>query len=154
YVAGDIDIEGDIYAALDIRRLVATDDDRVKVGLGLGGWLETARAARRFGVLGPPPPAPPEEARLRGRLHSRRRDSVAISHHYDVSNEFYRLVLGDTMTYSCAYFEREDASLDEAQEAKYEHICRKLGLRPVMRLLDVGCGWGGMALHAARHHGV
>ena len=150
YVAGDIDIEGDIYEALDIRKLLAAKDEHAKVGLGLRGWLDTAQAARQLGVLGPPPPRPREEAQLHGRLHTRSRDSAAISHHYDVSNDFYRLVLGQTMTYSCAYFERDDVSLDEAQEAKYEHICRKLGLRPGMRLLDVGCGWGGMVRYAAR----
>jgi cyclopropane-fatty-acyl-phospholipid synthase len=77
-----------------------------------------------------------------------------VAHHYDVGNEFYRLVLGPTMTYSCAYFETEDTPLDTAQAAKYELICRKLGLQPGMRLLDVGCGWGGMAMHAAQRHGV
>jgi cyclopropane-fatty-acyl-phospholipid synthase len=77
-----------------------------------------------------------------------------VRSHYDVGNDFYRLVLGPTMTYSCAYWDDGVTNLDDAQEAKYEHICRKLGLRPGMRLLDVGCGWGGMVLHAAREHGV
>ena len=77
-----------------------------------------------------------------------------MSHHYDVSNEFYRLILGESMTYSCAYWSREDMTLPDAQDAKYELIASKLGLRSGMRLLDVGCGWGGMAIHAARHHGV
>ena len=79
-----------------------------------------------------------------------------ISHHYDVGNDFYRLVLGPSMTYSCARFVTEDATLEEAQAAKHELICRKLGLdqRPGARLLDVGCGWGSMAIHAARHHGA
>src|SRR6185437_10088956 len=82
------------------------------------------------------------------------RDRAAIAHHYDVSNDFYRLVLGPTMTYSCAVWSSPDVGLDAAQSAKYELICRKLGLEPGMRLLDVGCGWGGMLLHAAEHHGV
>ena len=82
------------------------------------------------------------------------RDAAAIAHHYDVSNDFYRLVLGPSMTYSCAVWPTPDATLEEAQAAKYELVCRKLGLRPGMRLLDVGCGWGGMVMHAARHHGV
>src|SRR5690606_21303547 len=101
-----------------------------------------------------PVPPPPEEARLRGRLHTRGRDRQAISHHYDVSNAFYRMVLGPSMTYSCAVFDTPEDSLDDAQERKYELICRKLDLQPGMRLLDVGCGWGGMIIHAARHHGV
>jgi cyclopropane-fatty-acyl-phospholipid synthase len=105
------------------------------------------------GVLRSPPP-PPEEAQLSGGLHTRARDRAAISHHYDVSNDFYRLVLGPSMVYSCAVWESPDVSLEEAQAAKLELICRKLDLQPGMRLLDVGCGWGGMILHAARHHGV
>jgi cyclopropane-fatty-acyl-phospholipid synthase len=86
--------------------------------------------------------------------HSRRRDAQAIAHHYDVSNRFYELVLGPSMTYSCGVWASPEISLEEAQAAKYELICRKLGLLDGMRLLDVGCGWGGMAMHAARHHGV
>src|SRR5207248_1354110 len=111
-------------------------------------------AARHLGALGRPLPPPPEEARLHGRRHSRARDAAAIAHHYDVSNDFYRLVLGSTMTYSCAYWAEDGFSLDDAQEAKYDLICRKLGLHEGMRLLDVGCGWGGMVLHAARHYKV
>jgi cyclopropane-fatty-acyl-phospholipid synthase len=91
---------------------------------------------------------------LRGALHSPSRDASAISHHYDVSNDFYRLFLGETLTYSCAYFASSDLSLDEAQLAKYDLICRKLGLAPGMRILDVGCGWGGMVMHAAERYGV
>jgi cyclopropane-fatty-acyl-phospholipid synthase len=83
-----------------------------------------------------------------------RRDQAAIAHHYDLSNEFYELLLGPSMTYSCARFTDAGNSLEEAQASKYELICNKLGLRPGMRLLDVGCGWGGMVLHAATHHDV
>ncbi len=113
-------------------------------------------AARRLGALGPPPPAPPEECRPAGRLHSPSRDARAVSHHYDVGNDFYRLVLGPSMTYSCARFVSEGTTLEEAQASKYELICRKLGIdrRPGARLLDVGCGWGSMAIHAARRHGA
>jgi cyclopropane-fatty-acyl-phospholipid synthase len=84
----------------------------------------------------------------------RGRDAAAVTHHYDVSNRFYRMVLGPSMTYSCAVFPDEGASLEEAQAAKHQLVCCKLGLRPGMRLLDVGCGWGSLALHAVRHHGV
>ncbi|MGH2808580.1 MAG: class I SAM-dependent methyltransferase, partial [Actinomycetota bacterium] len=82
------------------------------------------------------------------------RDADAIRHHYDVSNDFYALFLGSSMTYSCAYFTSDSVALDEAQKAKYELVCRKLGLEPGMRLLDVGCGWGGLVMHAARVHEV
>ncbi|MCC6531547.1 MAG: class I SAM-dependent methyltransferase [Burkholderiales bacterium] len=86
--------------------------------------------------------------------HTRKQDAQAIEHHYDVSNEFYQLWLDRTMAYSCAYFRAPDDSLDQAQEQKFEHICRKLMLRPGERFLDIGCGWGGLVIHAARHHGV
>jgi cyclopropane-fatty-acyl-phospholipid synthase len=101
-----------------------------------------------------PLPTPPEEAQLRGRRHTRRRDSAAISHHYDVSNAFYRLVLGPSLTYSCAVYGPSDATLEEAQAAKHELVCDKLGLQEGMRLLDVGCGWGGLLLHAAERRGI
>jgi cyclopropane-fatty-acyl-phospholipid synthase len=151
YVAGDLDLEGDVFAALGSRELIGERDEHVELRLGRGRAL---RAALRLGALGPPPAPPPEEARLRGSRHSKARDAAAVQHHYDVSNDFYRLVLGSTMTYSCAYFERADGDLDDAQCAKYDLVCRKLGLGPGMRLLDVGCGWGGMLMHAAEHYGV
>lgn len=156
YVSGDIDIEGDIYKLLDLRSLLGDEaaGERIHLGFGLAGWARTLRAARRLGIVGGPLPPPSEEARLRGRRHDPARDAAAIAHHYDVGNDFYRLILGPSMTYSCAFFERPDLSLDDAQAAKYELVSRKLGLRPGMRLLDVGCGWGGMVLHAAEHHGV
>jgi cyclopropane-fatty-acyl-phospholipid synthase len=153
YVAGDIDVDGDIFAALAVRDLLADADDRVRIG-GRSLRRQALRAAVRTGAVGPPPRRPPEEARLTGRRHTRARDAAAIRHHYDVSNDFYRLVLGETMTYSCAYWADEGMTLDDAQRAKYELVCRKLGLVPGMRLLDVGCGWGGMVIHAAREHGV
>ncbi|MGO4754828.1 class I SAM-dependent methyltransferase, partial [Streptomyces sp. 2MCAF27] len=113
---------------------------------------------------GLPPPPPREEARRtwRGPLHTLRRDKEAISHHYDVGNDFYELVLGPSMVYSCAYWEgaeaegtgAEGATLEDAQRAKLDLVCRKLALRPGQRLLDVGCGWGSMVLHAAREYGV
>jgi len=146
YVAGDIDVEGDIFALLALR-------DRVRnVRVSPAEWWDLARQVGPASVHRLPPP--PEEARQRGRRHSRARDASSITHHYDVSNDFYRLVLGPSLTYSCAVFANPADSLEDAQVNKYELISRKLGLEPGMRLLDVGCGWGGMLLHAASHHGV
>jgi cyclopropane-fatty-acyl-phospholipid synthase len=146
YVAGDLDVEGDIFAALELRhRLPALHLSREQ-------WLQAVRLVGAAGLR--PLTPPPEEARLRGRRHSKARDAAAIAHHYDVSNDFYRIVLGPSLTYSCAVWETPDVGLDAAQAAKYELICRKLDLKPGMRLLDVGCGWGGMVIHAARQHGV
>ncbi|HEX9122208.1 MAG TPA: class I SAM-dependent methyltransferase [Actinomycetota bacterium] len=144
YVAGDLDVQGDIYGALSALR-----DRLPEVRIGPAQLIEIARLVGTEGLR--PLRPPPEEARLRGRRHSRRRDAQAIAHHYDVSNRFYELVLGPSMTYSCAVWETPEGTLEDAQSAKYELICRKLGLRPGMRLLDVGCGWGGMAMHAAHH---
>jgi cyclopropane-fatty-acyl-phospholipid synthase len=94
--------------------------------------------------------------RLRGRVHSRRRDRQAIAHHYDLSNALYTLLLGDSVAYSCGYWTSDapDYGLDDAQRDKLDLICRKLDLRPGLRLLDVGCGWGALAVHAARHYGA
>lgn len=91
---------------------------------------------------------------MSGGLHTRRRDRAAIAHHYDVGNDFYALLLDPSMAYSCGYFPTGAEDLAAAQEAKLELICRKLGLREGTRLLDVGCGWGSLLLHAARYHGV
>ncbi len=149
YVSGAMDIDGDIWSLLDLQR-------------DLGGIRFSPAQVRNLmkeigvGALRHAPPAPPEEVVLgsRFRSHSRKRDKESITHHYDVSNDFYRMVLGPSWTYSCAVFENPNDSLEQAQSNKYELICRKLGLEPGMRLLDVGCGWGGMALHAAQHYDV
>jgi cyclopropane-fatty-acyl-phospholipid synthase len=152
YVCGDLDVDGDIVAMLERLSPSAPRDADV----GLVGLLKAARAARHVGAVGRPLPPPPEECRQRGRRHSKARDAKAISHHYDVGNEFYEIVLGPAMTYSCAYFDRPGISLAGAQAAKHELVCRKLGLRELdrPRLLDIGCGWGSLALHAAAHHGA
>jgi cyclopropane-fatty-acyl-phospholipid synthase len=149
WVAGDLDVDGDLERALRAG-------DRFRgLRLGLGDKLVSALAAARAGALHLHRPAPPvSEAQLGGRLHSLRRDRDAIRHHYDVSNDFYRLVLGPSMVYSCAYFASPDDTLEEAQERKIEVICRKLRLTAGERLLDVGCGWGSLVIHAATHHGV
>ncbi len=146
YASGELDVEGDVYAVLSLRERVSD------VKLTPASALSALRIAARTGLRAPP--RAPGEARLGGRLHSRQRDAAAIAHHYDVSNTFYRLFLGPTMTYTCALWADPSVGLDAAQTAKHELVCRKLGLQPGMRLLDVGCGWGGMSLHAAAHHGV
>ena len=147
YVAGDIEVEGDLHTVLDgmadvtLNQMPRAEQLRVARQL-LPVWLRHR-------------PSPPElEYRPPGRLHSKARDKRAIAHHYDVSNRFYEWVLGPSMAYTCAVFPREDATLEEAQAAKFELVAQKLALRPGMRLLDVGCGWGGMVMHAAAEHGV
>src|SRR6266480_4743554 len=150
YVEGHLDVEGDMFTALALR------DHLPDVRLTRRQWVDVLRLVTATGGLRAlrPLPAPPEEVRLHGRRHSRARDAAAIAHHYDLSNQFYRLVLGPSLTYSCAVWRDPSISLEDAQAAKHELVCRKLGLEPGMRLLDVGCGWGGMVLHAAEHHGV
>jgi cyclopropane-fatty-acyl-phospholipid synthase len=152
FVAGDIEADGEIVSIVEaLRDVVPRDWKAIARAAGQG-----VVAAGRLGVIGRPPPAPPQEAHLRGWRHTLRRDADAISHHYDVGNDFYRIVLGPSMTYSCARFVDDDATLEQAQAAKHDMVARKLGLdaRPGMRLLDVGCGWGSMAIHAAEVYGA
>src|SRR5204863_1057854 len=111
-------------------------------------------AAVRAGALRSVPHVPDAELRPRGRRHSIARDRRAVRHHYDVSNEYFQLFLGESMTYSCAIFSRGAKTLEEAQETKLELVCTKLGLQPGERVLDVGCGWGSFAIHAAKNHGA
>jgi cyclopropane-fatty-acyl-phospholipid synthase len=155
YVAGELDVDGDLYAPFaalsSAGRLTPGTED---APLSPAERLALLRTAVRLGVLGPPPRPPAEEVQVRGRRHSKARDAAAVSSHYDVGNDFYRLVLGPSMVYSCAVWAAPDTGLDAAQEAKLDLVCRKLGLAPGMRLLDVGCGWGSLALHAATHYGV
>ncbi|WP_354641583.1 cyclopropane-fatty-acyl-phospholipid synthase family protein [Kitasatospora camelliae] len=162
YVSGDLAIapDSDLYEVLSAVAAFAERPAirRMRIGpadaFGEKG-RNLLRAALGAGVLGLPPAPPAQEVhRAKGRLHSLLRDRAAISHHYDVGNAFYGLVLGPSMVYSCAYWMPEAKSLEDAQEAKLDLICRKLGLRPGLRLLDVGCGWGSLVLHAARHYGV
>jgi cyclopropane-fatty-acyl-phospholipid synthase len=108
----------------------------------------------RAGALRSVPHVPDAELRPKGRRHSVARDRRSVRHHYDVSNEFFQLFLGESMTYSCAIFSRGATTLEEAQETKLELVCTKLGLQAGMRVLDVGCGWGSFAVHAATRHGV
>ena len=157
YVSGDIDVEGDLVAGLEELDRLADPESGPGVTVDAATKKAILRAALRLRLVGLPPAPPPEEAKLRGARHSAHRDASAISHHYDVGNEFYRLVLGGSMTYSCAYWPQEPSAefgLDDAQFAKCDLVARKLDLRPGMRVLDVGCGWGTFALHAARTYGA
>jgi cyclopropane-fatty-acyl-phospholipid synthase len=150
WVAGELDLEGDLERVIGWReslrnmRLSLADRSRVIVGGLRVAGLDILRH----------PPELQSEVQPRGRLHSLARDRAAVRHHYDVSNGFYRMFLGPSMVYSCAYFDSPEDSLEVAQERKLDLICRKLRLRPGDRLLDVGCGWGGLIVHAASRYGV
>lgn len=164
YVSGDLELEGthpgDPYPIL---RLIVGKTDFKRPAV-----TELVGIARTLGLGSFNPPKPPPQEHLPGwrhrvehardligwGRHSQRRDADAIHHHYDVSNTFYEYVLGPSMTYTCAVFPTEDATLEEAQANKYDLICRKLDLKAGQRLLDLGCGWGGMVRHAAKHYGV
>jgi cyclopropane-fatty-acyl-phospholipid synthase len=153
YVSGHLDVDGDMYTALS--RLSKAQELHVD----LAERLQMLRALGGLKVLVPRIPPPPQEVRVNRRLlnglrHSKGRDASAISHHYDVSNTFYEWVLGPSMAYTCACYPSPDATLEQAQATKFDLVARKLGLREGMRLLDVGCGWGGMVMHAAREYGV
>ncbi|MER6999297.1 cyclopropane-fatty-acyl-phospholipid synthase family protein [Streptomyces sp. NPDC000410] len=162
WVAGEIDVEGDLYEALDGLAGLIWDrphDDGPAFRPVRDPRLRAA-ARELLQLAGPrvwlPLPPPAEEVRRRqGPLHTKVRDRQAISHHYDVGNAFYELVLGPSMVYSCAYWEGEDGgTLEDAQRDKLDLVCRKLALKEGDRLLDVGCGWGSMAIHAAREYGA
>jgi cyclopropane-fatty-acyl-phospholipid synthase len=150
YVTGAADVHGDLYTA--VTGLLAHRSDIPKPT----EWLPWLRELGPSVVRRPPVPAeelpPPWRRRLR--RHSRRSDAASIAHHYDISNRFYELVIGPSMTYSCAVFPTEDASLETAQAEKIDLICRKLDLQPGQRLLDVGAGWGALVRHAAENYGV
>jgi cyclopropane-fatty-acyl-phospholipid synthase len=146
FVVGDLDVEGDLIEALN--RASSLDG----VEPTTAQWAALARIAGPEALLWRRPP--PEEARVSGRLHSLGRDRRAVTHHYDVSNDFYRMLLGASMADSWALWSSPDEWLEAAQSAKHELVARKLGLVEGMRLLDVGCGWGGMLEHAATAHGA
>lgn len=151
FVGGDFDVEGSLEQATALAPSIA---ERLRSTRRLArlGWLlrQLPASAAPSTALRPHHPS----ARHFGRRHARGRDAAAIRHHYDVGNEFYELWLDREMVYSCAYFRHEADDLDDAQCAKLDHICRKLRLQPGEQLLDVGCGWGGLIRHAARHYGV
>jgi cyclopropane-fatty-acyl-phospholipid synthase len=148
YLYDDFDIEGDIEAVFDLADALSE---------ATSGWRKKLRAARDLMRL---PPGNDHQhgkrgpARLTGKRHSIERDRQAVTYHYDVSNDFYSLWLDRRMVYSCAYFHSPDEDLDTAQERKLDYICRKLRLKAGQRLLDVGCGWGGLVIFAAEHYGV
>ena len=153
YVSGHLDVDGDMYTALARLSNAQTMD------VGLSERIQLFRDLGGPKVLIPRLAPPPQEVQISSRLlsglrHSKGRDARAISHHYDVSNRFYEWVLGPSMAYTCAVYPTADSTLEEAQAAKFDLVARKLGLRQGMRLLDVGCGWGGMVMHAAREYGV
>jgi cyclopropane-fatty-acyl-phospholipid synthase len=147
YVSGDLDVEGDLTEGL--RRVHA-----VALRPGPFGLIKTGpaagAAAARLGLLAPPPEPPRCELKVRGRRHSRARDEAVIAGHYDVPSAFYQLILDPSMAYSCAYWDPQTLDLGAAQRAKLELIGRKLALEPDQSLLDMGCGWGSLTIHAAR----
>jgi len=148
YLRDDFDVEGEIEAAIDLA--VALEERPA-------GWISALGDFYRLHRL-PAKPGGRHDGRmfggLGGKRHSLARDREAVSFHYDVSNEFYRLWLDERMIYSCGYFATPDESIDAAQTAKLDYLCRKLRLRPGQQLLDIGCGWGGLAMFAARNYEV
>ena len=157
YITGDLDVPGGARELADGLRRVwqhARATGATQPALSPRQKLAAAVLVARFGAIGRRPAAPASQVRIDGALHSRTRDKAAIAHHYDLSNEFYSLILDESMAYSCGYYPTADTTLVQAQKAKLDLICRKLGLEPGMRLLDVGCGWGSLSLHAAEHFGV
>src|SRR6202165_635970 len=152
YFRGDLDIEGDFFAALALK------DHLQEMQMSVGEQIGAAAAAMRLRALN----ADRRHARIQWtpshghavKAHSKAENRDAVQFHYDVSNEFYALWLDRAMVYSCAYFERPDVGLGAAPGAKLEHICRKLSLQPGEKFLDIGCGWGALVIHAAQRYGV
>jgi cyclopropane-fatty-acyl-phospholipid synthase len=148
YLHDDFDVEGNIEAAFEIGDFLLAHLGDWKTKLKIGGLLVTLPKRDGRSTMGSALP------RIRGRKHSPARDRRAVIFHYDVSNDFYRLLLDRRMVYSCAYFQSPNDDFDMAQEQKLDYICRKLRLRPGQRLLDIGCGWGALIIYAAKHFGV
>ena len=146
YIYGDIDIEGEIYGIFPLADYLTEKS------------FKLSEKAKFFNLLRKLPKREISyekcHAKLKGEKHSKERDAQAISYHYDVSNEFFKLFLDKNLQYSCGYFESPDEHIDVAQERKMDYICRKLNLKPGDRLLDIGCGWGGLIIYAVKHYGV
>ncbi|MBV2354895.1 cyclopropane-fatty-acyl-phospholipid synthase family protein [Streptomyces sp. J2-1] len=155
YVTGELDLEGDLAEGLRTMWAAARDRGASAPRLSVADRARAVGEAVRLGAVGPRLAAPASQARLRGGLHSKARDRAAISHHYDLSNDFYKLLLDETMAYSCGWWTGDpELTPAGAQRAKLELICRKLGLTEGARLLDIGCGWGSLTLYAAERHGA
>lgn len=149
WVAGDLDIAG------GVENTLAAAEHLRDLRLGLRDRLALAAAAVRLGALRlRRPPIPASEARLQGRRKSLRRDRDAIAYHYDMPDAFYELVLGPTLGYTCGYHQHPNDSLEDSQRQKFDRVCAKLDIKPGDRLLDVGCGWGTLMIHAAREYGA
>lgn len=145
YIYGDFDVSGDLLAVFPVADYLMQREFSLTERLRLNTLAVSLPSAEKLNHF---------RAQLRGNLHSKARDQQAVSFHYDVSNEFYQLWLDRQMVYSCAYFKSENDSIDQAQEQKLDYACRKLRLKPGERLLDIGCGWGGLILHAVRNYDV
>lgn len=148
WVTGQVQIHGDLGETL------RSFERWKKSGWHISDTTQLPRLAKKYGAFSARPPKPQSEIILDGRLHSLSRDRSAIKHHYDLSNQFYKTMLGPSMVYSCAYFQDQAESLADAQERKLHLVCRKLELQPGDTLLDIGCGWGALIVHAAKHYGV
>jgi cyclopropane-fatty-acyl-phospholipid synthase len=152
YLSGDVDIDGRVEDAATLGDAI---NHRIRSPRTLGSIVRHLMALPKDGTVERVRAARAERSVERtGSQHDKARDRAAVQYHYDIGNDFYQLWLDQRMVYSCGYFETPDTSLDDAQLAKLEHICRKLRLRPGERLLDVGCGWGALIVHAARQYGV
>jgi cyclopropane-fatty-acyl-phospholipid synthase len=155
YVTGELEVPGDLDRALTHAFAVAAERGLSGRRPPVRALAGAVRAAFGMDLVGRPPTAPETQAVIRGRLHSKDRDRRSISHHYDTTADFYSLVLDErNMAYSCGYHSSPDQPLADAQDAKLDLVCRKLGLEAGMRMLDVGCGWGSLSLYAAEHFGV
>ena len=158
YVSGDIDVEPDLTEGLRLGFAATRSREHPSGAAGAfrlaSGALTALAAGVRLGALGPPPPVPESELRPPGRPHTRSRDKAVIAGHYDTPVEFLQLILDESMAYSCGYWDSDEPGygLADAQRAKLDLVCRKLGLEPGSRLLDLGCGWGSLTVHAAREY--
>ncbi|GAA1898669.1 SAM-dependent methyltransferase [Williamsia serinedens] len=158
YVTNELDVEGDLNEALTHVWSVIAERDLSRISITPSRVARLVRSAAKLGAIGRPLPAPASQAVVKGKLHTLARDRAAISHHYDLSNDFYALVLDPHMAYSSGYWTSDapDYTLADAQRDKLDMVCRKVGLdaRPGMRFLDVGCGWGSLSLFAAENYGA